>query len=60
MTKKFAGKGCRRWKMVEGVIPVGDEEQKLLDVVDHGTRRWSRIDLLGQLLREPQGPPAHG
>jgi hypothetical protein len=34
MTKKFAGKGCRRWKMVEGVIPVGDEEQKLLDVVD--------------------------
>jgi hypothetical protein len=22
MTKKFVGKGCRGWKMVEGVIPV--------------------------------------
>jgi hypothetical protein len=25
----------------------------------HGTRRWSRIGLLCQLLREPQGFPAH-
>jgi hypothetical protein len=32
----------------------------LLDVVDHRTRRWSRIGSLCQLLREPQGPPAHG
>jgi hypothetical protein len=30
-----------------------------LDVVDHGTRRWSRMGSLYQLLREPQGFPAH-
>jgi hypothetical protein len=59
LTKKFAGKGCRGWKMAERVVSVGDEEQKLLDVMDHGTRRWSRIDSLGQLLRELQGSPAH-
>jgi hypothetical protein len=32
----------------------------LLYVVDHGTRRWSRMGSLYRLLREPQGPPAHG
>jgi hypothetical protein len=47
MMKEFARKGCRGWKMAERVVSVGDEEQKLLDVVDHGTRRWSRIDSQG-------------
>jgi hypothetical protein len=36
-----------------------DEGKELLDVVDHGTRRWSRTGSLCQLLREPQSFPAH-
>jgi hypothetical protein len=37
-----------------------DEGKELLDVVDHRTRRWSRMGSLCQLLHEPQGFPAHG
>jgi hypothetical protein len=43
-----------------GLARTIDEEQELLDVVDQGTRRWSRIGSLCHLLREPQGFLAHG
>jgi hypothetical protein len=67
--KKFVGEGCRGWKMAEGVVSVvtrGDsgcvshEGYELLEIVDPGTRRQSRIGSLCQFLHEPQGFLAHG
>jgi hypothetical protein len=37
-----------------------DEGKELLDVVDPGVRRWSRMGSLYRLLREPQGFTAYG
>jgi hypothetical protein len=61
MTKEFAGKGCRGWKMVEGVISVVTcglawrltRNKSCWMSWIPGTKRQSRIGSLGQLLREP-------
>jgi hypothetical protein len=37
-----------------------DEEKELLEVVDHGVRRWSEMGSLCQIFREPQDSPTHG
>jgi hypothetical protein len=63
VTKEFAGKGCRRWKMVEGVIPAvtcglarqSTRNRSCWMSWTPGTKRQSRIGSLGQLLRKPPG-----